>query len=179
MVKELYIARPSTTTHFRLSIPLILATNSESAQYSALLQAQCSVLFVQVQSAHRAILTRTPHIPLTPPSLPPTIGLRLRLLPLAFLLCSSITFPISNLPFLASTSCLPILILISRPVGVVNNLLNNKCFIITHTKIPQSLQFSCWGESSKSCKWISRFSNMDNFSQIRFAGMKFAEWRLS
>jgi len=62
---------------------------------------------------------------------------------------SSIILNISFLPSLASIFFPPILILTFSFVLTISSLLSNKCFIIKHTKTPQSLPFSCCGVSFK------------------------------
>ena len=97
----------------------------------------------------------------------------------ASFLNSSIVFKISSLPLFAFTFCWPILMLISLPVGVVKSLLSSKCFMMAQTNTPQSLLFSCCGESFRSVRWISRSRSLESFSQTISAGGKFAECRLS
>jgi hypothetical protein len=61
----------------------------------------------------------------------------------------SITLNISFLPPVASTFLPFILILTLSCACACKSLPNNKCCISKHTKTPQSLPFSCCGESSK------------------------------
>jgi hypothetical protein len=68
----------------------------------------------------------------------------------------SITLNISFLPPVASTFLPFILILTLSCACACNNRPNNKCCISKHTKTPQSLPFSCCGESSK-------FTNLRGF----------------
>lgn len=102
-------------------------------------------------------------------------GLRLRLLILASFLNPYMILKISTRPFFAFTSDWPILMLISRPVGVVKSLLRSKCFMMTHTNTPQSLLFSCCGLSSRSWRWMWRPSKVEILSHTMRAGSMLAE----
>ena len=62
----------------------------------------------------------------------------------------SIILSISFLPCAASTLFPPMLILTFSFACAINSFLNNKCLICIQTNTPQSLLFSCWGESARS-----------------------------
>ncbi len=63
---------------------------------------------------------------------------------------ASMIFSISFLPAPASIVFPLMLILIFCLESASSSLLSSKCRIWIHTKTPQSLEFSCWGESVRS-----------------------------
>ena len=64
----------------------------------------------------------------------------------------SIILNISFLPCVASTLFPPMLILTFSFACAISSFLNSKCLICIQTKTPQSLLFSCCGESARSMK---------------------------
>ncbi len=91
----------------------------------------------------------------------------------------STIFNISFLPAAASTFLPPILILTFSFAWASNSLFSSKWRICMHTKTPQSLLFSCCGESVRSINFNSLPVSRSIFRVAVSASCRLDEFRLS